>query len=157
MPPPYSFKYMGETVALSTHNSFSFLSNHSSYTQCCPPWAQHVWGEGWEERTLSATESSCPPETQNSEVWAQEAQVQENTPFRPRGEGVSPSFSQNPKQVLFMPEFWCVRKQILRHPRLCLVAGKYLEKAPQLPTPCTFPSAVSGSSWVSFAAWVMGM
>ena len=55
-----------------------------------------------------------------------------------------------------MPELWCVRRKILRHQRLCLVAGKYLEKAPQLPTPCTFPSAVSGSSWVSFAVWVVG-
>ena len=56
-----------------------------------------------------------------------------------------------------MPEFWCVRRKILRHQRLCLVAGKYLEKAPQLPIPCTFPSAVSGSSWVSFVVWVVGM
>ena len=55
-----------------------------------------------------------------------------------------------------MPELWCVRRKILRHQRLCLVAGEYLEKAPQLPTPCTFPSAVSGSSWVSFAVWVVG-
>ena len=47
-----------------------------------------------------------------------------------------------------MPEFWCVRRKILRHQRLCLVAGKFLVKAPQLPAPCTFPSAVWGSSWV---------
>ena len=66
-----------------------------------------------------------------------------------RGKGVSPSFSQNLKQVLFMPEFWCVRRKILRHYHLCLVTGKFLVKAPQLPAPCTFPSAVWGSSWVS--------
>ena len=47
-----------------------------------------------------------------------------------------------------MPEFWCVRRKILRYQRLCLVAGKFLVKAPQLPAPCTFPSAVWGSSWV---------
>ena len=55
-----------------------------------------------------------------------------------------------------MSEFWCVRRKILRHQRLCLVAGKYLEKAPQLPAPCTFPSAVSGSSWVLSAAFLRG-
>ena len=47
-----------------------------------------------------------------------------------------------------MPEFWCVRRKILRHQHLCLIAGKFSVKAPQLPAPCTFPSAVWGSSWV---------
>ena len=47
-----------------------------------------------------------------------------------------------------MPEFWCVRRKILRHQRLCPVAGKFLVKAPQLPAPCTFPSAAWSSSWV---------
>ena len=47
-----------------------------------------------------------------------------------------------------MTEFWCVRRKILRHQCLCLVVGKFLVKVPQLPAPCTFPSAVWGSSWV---------
>ena len=47
-----------------------------------------------------------------------------------------------------MPEFWCVRRKILRHQHLCPVTGKFSVKAPQLPAPCTFPSAVRGSSWV---------
>lgn len=56
-----------------------------------------------------------------------------------------------------MPEFWCGRRKIFRHQRLCFAAGVYLEKGPPPPTPCTFPSTVSGSSWVSFAVWVVGM
>ena len=115
-------------------------------------WHNQVAGEGWDERTASAAEAPRLYETYNNKAWAQEAPVQESTPSRPRGHGVSPSFSQNPKQVLLMPEIWYVRRKILRHHRLCLAADEYLKKAPPFPAPCTFPSTVSGYSWVSFAA-----
>lgn len=68
--------------------------------------------------------------------------------FDKRGNGVSPSFSQNPKQVLFMPEFWCVRRKILRHQCRLPCRRQILGWAPQLPAPCTFPSMVWASSWV---------
>uniref|UniRef100_A0A7N2MTV7 BED-type domain-containing protein n=1 Tax=Quercus lobata TaxID=97700 RepID=A0A7N2MTV7_QUELO len=98
----------------------------------------HVRSEGWGKRALSATKAPCPSETPDSEARAKEAQIQENIPVRQRGKGVSPSFSQNPKQVLVMPDFWYVRRRNFRHQRRLPCSRQIFAGAPQLPAPCTF-------------------
>ena len=52
--------------------------------------------------------------------------------------GVPPSFSQNPKQVLVMPDFWYVRRGNFRHQRRLSCSRQIFAGASQLPAPCTF-------------------
>ena len=64
------------------------------------------------------------------------------------GNGISPSFSQNLKQVLVAPDSWCIRSKVFRHQRRLLYRRRGYVKAHQLPAPCTFSSTVLASSWV---------
>ena len=68
--------------------------------------------------------------------------------FRQGEDGTSPSFSQNPKQVLVMLDFWYVRRKNFRHQRRLPCCRQIFAKAHQLPVPGTFSSTVRALSWV---------
>ena len=70
------------------------------------------------------------------------------TRFDKGGNGIPPSFSQNPKQVLVAPDSWCVRSKVFRHQRRLLYRRRDYVEAHQLPTPGTFSSTVLAASWV---------
>uniref|UniRef100_A0A7N2LKX8 Uncharacterized protein n=1 Tax=Quercus lobata TaxID=97700 RepID=A0A7N2LKX8_QUELO len=92
----------------------------------------------WEKGAPSATKVSCPPETQSREVRAKEVQVQGSIPFRHRGEGLFPSFSQNPKQVLVMPVFRYVQGRNFHHQHCLPCSRQIFVGASQPQAPSTF-------------------
>ena len=69
-------------------------------------------------------------------------------------EGLSPSFSQNPKQVLVASDFWCVRSKVFRHQHRLLYRRHDFVEAHQLSVPCTFSSAVLAQSQVLSAPFL---
>ena len=68
--------------------------------------------------------------------------------FDKGGNGISASFSQNPKQVLVAPDSWCVRSKVFCHQRRLLYSRRDHVEAYQLPAPCTFSLTVLAPSWV---------
>ena len=81
-------------------------------------------------------------------VWPGQGRHRFKIVFRfDKGEnGIPPSFSQNPKQVLVASDSWCVRSKVFRHQHRLLYRRHGYVKAHQLPAPCTFSSTVLASS-----------
>ena len=138
-----------QTLRFSS-KSYSFRYNHSLHIQCYPPFVQYVWDPDRGKGTTSATEAPGPSEAQGDVVWAGEAQIQDNLSSWQGGNGISPSFSQNPKQVLVAPDSWCVRSKVFRHQRRLLYRRHGYVEAHQLPALDTFSSTVLASSWVPY-------
>ena len=89
-----------------------------------------------DERSPHTSEA---PNPQGDTVWTRMAQIQASPSSGREEDGTPPSFSQNPKQVLVMPDFWYVRKRDFHHQH-CLLCGRQIfAGASQLPAPCIFP------------------
>ena len=74
--------------------------------------------------------------------------------FRQGEDGTSPSFSQNPKQVLIMPDFWYVRRKNFRHQRRLPCCRQIFAQAHQLSVPGTFSSTVRARSQALYAPFL---
>ena len=100
---------------------------------------------GGDDGSLPASEAPSP---QGDMVRTRMAQIQACPPLWQREDGLPLSFSQNPKQVLVMPDFWHVRRKNFRHQHRLSCRRQVLVQALQLPVPGTFSSTVRTSSWV---------
>ena len=95
---------------------------------------------GGDDGSLPASEAPSP---QGDMVRTRMAQIQACPPLWQREDGLPLSFSQNPKQVLVMPDFWYVRRRNFRHQRRLPCRRQVFAGAPY-----TFSSTVQAPSWV---------